>query len=401
MVSTKFWAKQLHKISLFGFFVMAVSSGAAHAGLRAPQALTAKLNAVGIKLKWTDPNVSESGYLIERRSSLESVFSPLNRIAANTTSYIDTSIKPGQKYYYRLRAFQNTAMSPWSETISAKTPEQISGPGLSMNTANSSEALGYDRAIIDIRHSFVGDLVVVVGIGSPLNPHCEVVVSNRQWDSAIQLLREVDLSLTPCFQPVQRNFPWYVRVRDDAPVDSGFIVNFQVILKDGTVYTAPVLPVEIPDRESAFAIIPSALKTVCAHSSAIGPQAAALIFNGDDQIQTSSTGAVCSSGVAPGVGPLVNGAYAVCDSTASAAISATSCREVLPGELSCRTVSATAYTNAWALCDAQETLGSSSATCADSRLPLSQGPASSGGRPGYIASCRSGVAVGLSVQCCR
>ena len=86
-----------------------------------PSALTARaLSSTRLKLRWTDNATDESGYKIER-SRKNKPFKEIARLGANATQFTDRNLAAGQKYFYRVRAFNLGGDSPYSNTASAKT----------------------------------------------------------------------------------------------------------------------------------------------------------------------------------------------------------------------------------------------------------------------------------------
>lgn len=69
-----------------------------------------------IRLKWSDRSDSETGYEVYRSTSPTSGYSLITTTPANVSVYEDkaTSLVPGQVYYYRVRAKQNTLYSEYS-----------------------------------------------------------------------------------------------------------------------------------------------------------------------------------------------------------------------------------------------------------------------------------------------
>lgn len=57
-----------------------------------------------IYLRWVGVPL-ETGYLIERRLASEPDWTPINTVDADVGSYVDTTVIPGQSYYYRITAF--------------------------------------------------------------------------------------------------------------------------------------------------------------------------------------------------------------------------------------------------------------------------------------------------------
>jgi hypothetical protein len=78
---------------------------------------------VGIKridLNWTDNAFGETGFKIER-STNGTKFSQIATVGASATTYSNASgLRRGKIYYYRVRAYNSTGNSPYSNTISVK-----------------------------------------------------------------------------------------------------------------------------------------------------------------------------------------------------------------------------------------------------------------------------------------
>ncbi|MBI2418266.1 MAG: fibronectin type III domain-containing protein [Ignavibacteriales bacterium] len=73
---------------------------------QAPSALTVvQGTANGPKLQWKDESSIESGFIIERKSSVESQFFQLATVGSNSTSYTDNTVDTALTYTYRIEAF--------------------------------------------------------------------------------------------------------------------------------------------------------------------------------------------------------------------------------------------------------------------------------------------------------
>ena len=93
----------------------------------APTTPTAPTNLVAaavssseIDLNWTNTAVNQSGFEIDRSSSGTS-FTLLKNVSATTTSYQDTGLSLGTKYYYRVEATNSLGASPSSNIVNATT----------------------------------------------------------------------------------------------------------------------------------------------------------------------------------------------------------------------------------------------------------------------------------------
>jgi predicted phage tail protein len=89
--------------------------------LAAPTSLTATAASRSrINLAWKDNASNESGFRIER--SLDGVtFNPIATVGANKTTYTNTGLNRSTKYYYRVRAYNASGNSAYSNIASATT----------------------------------------------------------------------------------------------------------------------------------------------------------------------------------------------------------------------------------------------------------------------------------------
>ena len=71
-----------------------------------------------VLLNWTNNSKSNQGYVIQRSEENDSNFVDLIKVGATDSSYIDTNLKNGIKYYYRVAAYSSTQLSEYSNEIS-------------------------------------------------------------------------------------------------------------------------------------------------------------------------------------------------------------------------------------------------------------------------------------------
>jgi probable HAF family extracellular repeat protein len=87
----------------------------------APSGLTGSgYSASEILLRWADNSGSEVGFRIQRALGTQGSFVPLAQVGANTTLYIDGTVKAGKTYRYRVLAFNGAGDSAWSNTVSVR-----------------------------------------------------------------------------------------------------------------------------------------------------------------------------------------------------------------------------------------------------------------------------------------
>jgi hypothetical protein len=109
-----------------------------------PSNLTATaISGSQINLAWTDNSTNEIGFKIER--SLEGIlFLELATVGGNVTTFSDSNLLPGITYYYRVRAYNGTGDSAYSNTASATTfllPPPLAPPSNLTATAVSSSQI--------------------------------------------------------------------------------------------------------------------------------------------------------------------------------------------------------------------------------------------------------------------
>lgn len=90
----------------------------------APANLAAStLRATDVGLIWTDTSSNEQGFQVER-STNNKTFTVLTTTGPNVGAFIDASVTANKSYYYRVRAFNGGGNSPYSNTLSVKTPRR-------------------------------------------------------------------------------------------------------------------------------------------------------------------------------------------------------------------------------------------------------------------------------------
>jgi len=96
--------------------------------LPAPANLGASAVSISrIDLSWTDTASSETGFRIERSSDGTS-FTEINTVGTNVTTYADTGLSASTQYWYRVRAYNGSGLSDYSNQTSATTLAPPSPP---------------------------------------------------------------------------------------------------------------------------------------------------------------------------------------------------------------------------------------------------------------------------------
>jgi hypothetical protein len=96
----------------------------------APSNLTATTGgSTGINLSWTNNAGDPTGFKIERcQGSACSGFKEIATTAANVTSYLNTDLSTSTSYSYRVRAYNNTSESDYSNTATVMTARDTLPP---------------------------------------------------------------------------------------------------------------------------------------------------------------------------------------------------------------------------------------------------------------------------------
>jgi matrixin len=89
-----------------------------------PSGLVAGVNSSSpvssLALSWADNANNETGYSVERSADGKS-FTQIGQAGANTVAWTDTGLTGGAVYYYRVRAFNGSGNSAYSNVASAQT----------------------------------------------------------------------------------------------------------------------------------------------------------------------------------------------------------------------------------------------------------------------------------------
>jgi hypothetical protein len=121
-------------------------SGEAHAttyALLGPTNLTARATSLTqINLTWTDNSRNETGYIIERSVGDDDSWEPAVATGMDVVSYADAGLTPNTTHYYRVRAYNATGSSAYSNVAAAATPgpppapSELTATAVSMNQIN-------------------------------------------------------------------------------------------------------------------------------------------------------------------------------------------------------------------------------------------------------------------------
>jgi hypothetical protein len=83
------------------------------------------VSATQINLSWTDNSSNETGFSIERCTGNNCAnFAQIATVGANVTTFPNTGLTKNTWYRYRVRAFNASGNSAFSNVISEKTPQK-------------------------------------------------------------------------------------------------------------------------------------------------------------------------------------------------------------------------------------------------------------------------------------
>ena len=88
----------------------------------APTGLTATaVSSSQINLSWADNSSNETGFYIERKTGATGTYAQIDSVSAGVTSYSSTGLTSGTTYYYRVRAYNSSGNSGYSNEVNATT----------------------------------------------------------------------------------------------------------------------------------------------------------------------------------------------------------------------------------------------------------------------------------------
>ena len=88
----------------------------------APTALSATAaSSSQINLAWTQNSSDETGFKIERKTGAGGTYSQIATVGANVVNYSNTGLSPNTTYYYRVRAYNGSGDSNYSNEANATT----------------------------------------------------------------------------------------------------------------------------------------------------------------------------------------------------------------------------------------------------------------------------------------
>lgn len=102
-----------------------------------------------VDLSWTDNVTNEQGFIIERKildKDGNGVYTQIATVPANITSYSDKTVTPGNKYTYRVCAYNSLNNSGYTNEVSCKTTD--------LTTPNFLEIIQVSSSELDLKWSY-------------------------------------------------------------------------------------------------------------------------------------------------------------------------------------------------------------------------------------------------------
>lgn len=133
-----------------------------------------------VKLLWIDNSNNEAGFIIERRKEGENWYE-IKRVGVNETIYTDATLMPGNKYYYRVKAYNSGGESDYSNIVEINTPSIIV-PTLSYTVENNQVRLSWNNNS-EVTEGYViekksnGNWYELIRLNFPTNNYTDVEVS--------------------------------------------------------------------------------------------------------------------------------------------------------------------------------------------------------------------------------
>lgn len=111
------------------------------------------------------------------------------------------------------------------------------------------------HAIVDIQHTFRGDLRITVGVGPQNAPFWSRIVTDRTGGNLDDMWCQVDVSQAAAYLPPLPSQSWWVKVEDLVPGDTGQLKAFTV-RNNALTWNASCLPLLIWSGGTTYGFIP-------------------------------------------------------------------------------------------------------------------------------------------------
>jgi len=99
------------------------------------------LSSTSIQLNWVDNNTTETEYTVLRSTDPNFNSKRAFHLPIDSESFVDSSLAPGKRYYYRVRAVNTTGVGSYSTSRSAATTQN--GEVVIDNDSSGARAFGF------------------------------------------------------------------------------------------------------------------------------------------------------------------------------------------------------------------------------------------------------------------
>lgn len=111
-----------------------ISTPSAPSGLAATVISTSQIN-----LAWADNSGIETGFKVERATASAGPFTQIATVGVNVKAYSSTGLASGTTYWYRVRAYNASGNSPYSNTASGTTKDTIPAAPTTLAATSASD----------------------------------------------------------------------------------------------------------------------------------------------------------------------------------------------------------------------------------------------------------------------
>jgi hypothetical protein len=117
----------------------------------APSSLVAVAgSATRVALSWKNNSSNESGFTIERSTNTGSSWTQIAQVGAGVTTYTDTTVSKNKSYSYRVRAYNASGYSAYSNVTAVTTPAKAPSLNLELAGIEASPPVTFAEAWSDL-----------------------------------------------------------------------------------------------------------------------------------------------------------------------------------------------------------------------------------------------------------
>lgn len=159
--------------------------------VEAPAALTTEPIERSIELLWEDRSSNEDGFIIERSVETDDNFIEVARVNTNAQSYLDVNINLSTVYFYRVRAFQSSNLSVYSNLSGALSLGNIitsvEDNPVSLENNRFYPNPGTNRFLLNLEDTPFDQIEIFNALGQQVNPQ-QTIISNNTLEVNLENL---------------------------------------------------------------------------------------------------------------------------------------------------------------------------------------------------------------------